>query len=281
MEIIHHIFFNSLGSLELLDQIFVLGIKPKILELPGGGGQLVTFDVSESAPEWEVVFGLLKKKRGFDIYHGGDQYDTFFSEQEIRNSEWLRLIPCYYQGHSHPDNWPFQQSSLSNVCPWCGVYEQKGSIKFYNEPSMRKNAFLTLNGSCEIFALSKVLEELQAFGVKGLELLDVNIHKTKQVSGSVKQLYLPKTMEPGLIGTHDMRQVICPQCGVTKYYSHLKGVMRFKQEIVLSDTDFMRTYEWFGVGKVSFREILVSNRVAQFVLDKKWAGVRFKVVNFE
>jgi hypothetical protein len=54
--------------------------------------------------------------------------------------------------------------------------------------------------------------------------------------------------------------------------------MYLKKEAVLPDTEFMLTHEWFGHGLLSWREILVSNRVASRILDKGWQGVRFKVI---
>ncbi len=77
-----------------------------------------------------------------------------------------------------------------------------------------------------------------------------------------------------------MRQVICPKCGKVKYYPHKNGVMRFKKEALIPDTDFLKTFEWFGVGRFAFREILISNKIAQLILDKDWKGVRLKVVEF-
>ncbi len=57
--------------------------------------------------------------------------------------------------------------------------------------------------------------------------------------------------------------------------------MKFKKGVLPNGTDFVRTKEWFGSGRIAFQEILVSNRVAQLFLEKGWKGFRLKVVEFE
>lgn len=279
MEIIHHVGFNTLSSQEFLNTIIELGIRHKIIELPGRGGQLVTFDISESDPLWETVFSLLKKYEGFDIYRGGDIFETFFSEEEIRKAEWLRLVSTFEQGYPQPKgNWPFKQLSLTNVCSSCAIYEQNNPMRFYKEPSLGKKSFMSLVGVGEIFAIPEVFSAFEEIGAKGFEAWETIIHKTKQPSERVRQLYVPGIAMPGLMGTERMRQVVCPKYGTIKYYSHVKGIMYLKREALLPDTDFMLTHEWFGHGLLAWREILVSNRVASLILDKGWQGVRLKVV---
>jgi hypothetical protein len=282
MEIIHHVGFNTSSKQALFDAIIELGIKHKINDLPAKGGRLVTFDISETDPSWPAIIQLLKKYIGLDIYRGGDMYETFFSEQDIRKAEWSRLVSTFEQGYPYPKgNWPFKQLSLVNVCPACGIYEQNNSMRFYKEPGLHKNSFMNLIGGGEIFAVPEVFSALEKIGAKGYKSWEVIINKTKQSSERVLQIYPPWITTHGLIDTDSMRQVICPTCGITKYYYHAKGVMRIKKESLIPDTDFMRTNEWFGVGLVAFREILVSNRVAQLILDKGWKGIQLKVVEFE
>ncbi len=74
------------------------------------------FDISESDPLWGTIFQLLKKHEGLDIYRSGDIFETFFSEKEIREAKWLRLIPTFEQGYPQPKgNWPIKQLQL-NQC---------------------------------------------------------------------------------------------------------------------------------------------------------------------
>ena len=281
MEIFHHVNVHS-STKEFYNAVLQMGIECKILEIPGKETKLLSFNVSESDPLWETMFNLLKTHQGFDIYHGGDIFDTYFTEDEIRNAEWLRLVSTFEQGYPQPEsNWPFKQLSLSNVCPYCALYTQTGSMRLKKEPRLGKNSFVTLIALNELFATQEVFSTFQSAGLKGFEAWEVILHRLKQPSEKVRQLYVPGIAGPGLLDTEKMRQVLCPVCGVSKYYSHLKGMMKLRRKALLPDVDFMRTYEWFGVGLVAFREIIVSNRVANLILDKGWQGIRLKVIELE
>jgi hypothetical protein len=278
MDIIHHVNVHS-NSIDFYNAVIGMGIKYIISPYPHSDAKLLSFDISESDPRWDTVFLLLKKYQGFDIYHGGDQFDTFFSEEEIRSAEWLRLVSTFDQGRPQPSgNWPFKQLSLTNVCHSCAIYEQINPMRFYKEPGLGKKSFMSLIALGELFAAPEVCSAFEKMGAKGYEAREVIIHHTKQPSERVRQLYPSKTTLPGLIGTERKRQVVCQKCGTIKYYSHVKGVMFLKRKALIPDVDFMRTYEWFGVGYIAFREIIVSNRVANLILDKGWQGARLKVV---
>jgi hypothetical protein len=282
MEIIHHIGFNSNSKKELCKKILNLGLKIEVHDLPGNSGSIVTFDISESDPDWNIVYKYLKDYIGLDIYHGGDMYDTYFSDQEIRKADWLRLIPTYFEGYSRPKgSWPFNSSSLTNVCTTCGIYNQPNPMWLYKEPGLRKNSFMRSYNSSELFAIKQVFSELRLVGARGYEIRNVLINKTREPSEKILQLYIPFLTNSGLLEEETMRKVTCHECGVTKYFVHKKGIMRFTRDAVVPDVDFMQTFEWFGGGLHSFREIIVSNRIAQLILDKNWKGVRFKIVRFE
>lgn len=279
MEILHHISFNSLSSQDFLNSIVDLGVNLKIVELPGGGGRLISFDISESDPIWDTVFFYLKKYLGFDLYRGGDIVETYFSDDEIRNAEWLRVVPTFEQGYPQPKgNWPIKQLSLINICSSCGIYEQNNSLRLYKEPRLGSKSFMALIGLGELFGTPEVFSELKKFEARGCEAWDAIIHGTKQPSERVRQLYISEVCRPGLVNTEKARQVLCYKCGITKYYPHTRGLMYINRDSFPSGIDLMKTHEWFGSGLFAFREIIVSNRVAQLILDKGWQGIRLKVV---
>ena len=58
----------------------------------------------------------------------------------------------------------------------------------------------------------------------------------------------------------------------------MKGKMYIKRDALSTNLDFIKTHEWFGSGLIAFRETLISNRIAQLILDEGWKGVRLKVV---
>ena len=91
-------------------------------------------------------------------------------------------------------------------------------------------------------------------------------------------MYIPTVAHPGLVGVEDLRRDVCPVCGVTKYYPHMRGVMYLQRTALVPEADILHSHEWFGSGHAAYREILISNRFAQLILDKGWQGVRLKVV---
>jgi len=278
MEIIHHVNVHS-SSLEFYNEIIRMKIRYTISSYPGSDAKLLSFDISEDDSHWETVFFYLKKYQGFDIYRGGDIFETYFSEDEIRKAEWSRLISTFEQGYPQPKgNWPFKQHSLTDVCQSCATYIQNNPMRLYKEPALGKNAFVSLIGLGELFTIPEVFSAFEEIGAKGYEAWDAIIHKTKQPSEKVRQLYVPEGTGPGLLGAEEMRQVRCPKCGTIKYYPHKKGVMHIERDAILPEVDFLRTFEWFGTGLIAFQEILVSNRVANLIIDKGWLGVRLKVV---
>jgi hypothetical protein len=278
MKIIHHVNVHS-SSGEFYSYIIRSSIQYTISDYPSNDDKLLSFDISETDPLWETVFALLKKYQGFDVYRGGDIYDTFFSDEEVRSADWLRIISTFEQGYPQPaGNWPLKQSSLKIICPACVIYEQIHPMHISKEPSLRKNSFMSLMGAGELFATAEVFSEFRSMNAIGYEIWDTLIHKTNLPSEIVHQLYVPGVARQGLLGIEEMRQVRCQKCGTVKYYPHEKGIMRLKKDALLPDLDFIKTHEWFGVGLISYKEILVSNRIAKLILDRGWKGARFKVV---
>ena len=141
-----------------------------------------------------------------------------------------------------------------------------------------KKILMSLIWAGEIFCTPEVILGLEKIQAKGYEVWDAVIHKTGKPTESVRQLYIPGIASPGVIIDDELERKICPICGTTKYYPHVKGIMYLKREALLPDTEFILTHEWFGFGLLAWREMLVSNRVASLLLDKGWQGVRFKVI---
>lgn len=135
--------------------------------------------------------------------------------------------------------------------------------------------------AAEVFCTLEVILGLKSIQSKGYEVWDVLIHKTGQPSEKVYQLYVPGIASPGVIFDDNLKHTNCPFCGTTKYYPHVRGSMKIRREALLPDADFILTHEWFGHGLFAWHEMIVSNRVAQFILDNKWEGIRFKVVEVE
>lgn len=279
MDIKHRISINSRTDEEFMSSIIKLGIDYEAIELPGGKSKLITFVIAESDPRWEMVTKLIRIYKDYEIYDPGDQFETVFSEDEIRNSSWLRLISTFEQGYPQPKpNWPIKQLSYEILCPKCAIHNQTAPMRLAKEPHLGKKSFFSLIWAGEIFCTPEVILELEQIQAKGYEAWDMVIHKTGKPSEKVRQLYIPGVASPGVILDNDLERKTCPVCGTIKYYPHQKGVMHIRRESLLPDIDFILTHEWFGFGLLAWREILVSNRVASLILDKGRQGVRFKVV---
>jgi hypothetical protein len=278
MDIKHRITINT-DKEEFFSAINNMGIDYKEVLLPRLGGKLITILILESNPNWNTLVHLLKIYKKFEIYGEGDQFETIFSDKEIKNADWLRLISSFEQGYPQPKtNWPIKQTSYDIICPKCCIYHQTNSIRLAKEPSLGRKSFLSLIWTGEILCTPEVILGLDKIQAKGFEVWDAVIHKTGKPSERVRQLFVPGITSQGVIIDDDLGRSICPVCGTIKYYPHEKGKMYIKREALLEDTDFILTHEWFGQGLLAWREILVSNRIARLILDSGWSGVRFKVV---
>ena len=248
---------------------------------PGNStSQYITVEVSEADSNWDEVFQFLRKYAGFNIYGAGDQFQTFFSDEEIRQAEWAWIIPMFEQGYPQPGSLE-KRLIWNSACPECGLYEQAKPIRMQKEPKLKNNSFMTQIADAKLFVVPEVFSSLEEIGAKGFEKWDVIIHKTNQPSQKVSQIYVPGVAKPGLIGSEDLKRRVCPKCGTIKYYPHKKGPMKLKKGIIPPETDFIRTNEWFGDGLIAYQELLVSNRVAKLFLDKGWKGIRLKVIDFD
>jgi hypothetical protein len=273
MDIWHRISFNASAKPDFLEAIQGFGIIKKTIELPGRGGMFVCVDVKESDPHWAIVSELVASMGAVDIK------ETFFTDEEIRNAEWLRIISTFEQGYPQPKSqWPIRQLSYDILCPKCVIYKQTNPMRLSKEPSLRKKSFMSLIWAREIFCTPEVVRGLEQINALGYEVWDAIIHKTSKPSERVRQLFIPGIANPGVIVDDSLKRETCPVCSTTKYYPHVRGMMYLKRKALFSTTDFMLTHEWFGHGLLAWREILVSNRVASLILDKGWDGVRFKVV---
>jgi|WetSurMetagenome_2_1015567.scaffolds.fasta_scaffold206371_2 hypothetical protein len=278
MEIKHRISINS-SDAKLLVKIDNFGINYNLIELPGKGGNFITFNIFESDPHWNEVINIVKTHKNFAIYDDGDIFETLFSEEEIRNADWLRFKSTFEQGYPQPKlHWPIKQLSYNLICNKCAIHSQTASMRIIREPNLGRKSFMSLMWTNEILCKPEVLVTFETIGIKGYEVWDVLIHKTSIPSEKIKQIYIPNIATSGFIINNDLKQTVCPICGTIKYYPHEKGVMRLKKEAINPNVDFILTNEWFGSGYIAYREILVSNRVANLFLDKGYLGVRFKVV---
>ena len=149
-------------------------------------------------------------------------------------------------------------------------------MRFYKEPGLGINSFMALIGVGEIFATPEVFSGFEEIEVKDYEIWNVIIHKTNQSSEIVSQLYIPGLTKSGLLGTEEMRHVVCQKCGSSKYYPHKRGVMKFKRNVNKPGSDFVKQMNGLVLAILHFKKYWSQNGVTQLLIDKGWKGIRFQ-----
>lgn len=274
MEIRHHIGFNTLTDLELEEAVKRFDIDYKKSDIPGDGGALITFQISEDAVFWEEIHRLVEK------YSAINRVETYFSEEEILKADYLRLIVRYETGFPEPrDTWITDPINYENFCRNCGTYEQKSSFRIQSEPNLRQYNFMTFAWAATIFCRYEVENELRNAGINDFETLNIINLSTGEPSTKILQIKAPRKTSPGLISLENMEKEECSDCRKIKHSFHLRGVMKYRRSEIPPDADIIESYEWFGVGsKRAFRELFVSNRFARLAINRGWKSIRFKVI---
>lgn len=271
MEILHRFTFS--GSSELIRQLESLSVK---FEKTDGlhGNFLITFEISESESIW------LDIERLAETFGAADLMSTVFSCEEILEAQWLTIERTHYQGYPQPEKiWLREHPNYQDYCPQCGTHKQVGSFVLKKEPFLRQNDFMSLFWTGAVFAKHEIFDSFMAHQILGFQKVDALLQKTKLPSTIVAQMMHAVTAHPGLIITEDLTGMACGNCGVTKYLPFKKGRLKLRRELLPENIDIFATQEWFGDGAMAFREILVSQRVAELAVKQKWKGLQLKVVD--
>lgn len=274
MEIIHQLVFKSREEPKLFQFLESTGIKFKAVKLPDNSGLSVSAQIEESNPAWSSMSRFIDKE---NILHS---FETIFSEREILDAEWLRVVNVFEHGYPQPENgWIKKPNNYGEFCASCGVFKQTKPYYIFKEPTLGKNKFMSLIWTGDsLFTVPEVIEALKNNQIKGIEVWEVMIHKSKQPARSIFQIFIPEITAPSLIDKESLANSTCSGCGVTKYEYHRYGKMFYKQNGIPQGVDIVRTHEWFGSGHLAYREILISNRLAKIIIENKWKGLRMKVV---
>ncbi|MFT3894537.1 MAG: hypothetical protein QM730_23155 [Anaerolineales bacterium] len=225
MEIYHRISINSKKRPDFLAVIQKLKIKHQSVLLPGGENSLISFDISESDSNWTEISELAKSSGIVGIV------ETFFSDDEIKASEWVRMIPVVSIGYPQPEqSWTEEHPTYENYCSQCGTYTQKVSFRVKDSMHLRKNDIGTLYWTYATLCSKSVCDELNVSGFSGFECLDVILHKSNQPSTNLKQIAVPKIAYQALISDEPLNSTKCSECGSIKYLPHMKGVMKLTRQ---------------------------------------------------
>jgi hypothetical protein len=272
MEVWHRIAFN--GDLKptfksVLDE---RGISYGMSPLPGNTVGLIYFDIVESDPNWPRIRELIQTLGASDIYN------TIFARQEILAADWIRMVPSFEQGYPQPEK-AWDRITYRNECSRCGAgFVQKSPFRLAKEPRLGRKDFLCLYWTSTYFCTPKILDALAEHRVRGYDVWAAIIHRTNRPSVAVSQLLFPSVTGPCLLNADELHLHVCPECGLAKQASHLRGYMHVRKTALHSDVDVQVTQEWFGSGHMAFREVLISNRVAKLALEAGWSGIALKPV---
>jgi hypothetical protein len=272
MEIIHRVDFELKDHAE--DELDILEVKYE--RLPFAGRVIIRVELPESSPRWPEFQALFQTKGKKDW-----AFETYFTTEEILSAEWLRLLNNSLEiGYPQPEKeWLKNRPNYDEWCKQCGAFHQASSFFVKTEPKIRKYDFANLNWTSAIFAVPKVFAVLKANNITGYECWPVFIHKNKEPSLIISQLYIDAATGPTVIEAEDLEPFICDTCGALKYKRfHKHGIMYMRRETIPTGVDIFETYEWFGGGLQPRREVIVSNRVAQLAYAENWKGINFKVV---
>jgi hypothetical protein len=274
MKILHRISLNSGAHADEFSSVEKLGIRHQLLPIPGGAA-LVVFEMDEADPRWPQVAEFVRRRSLPDMV------DTQFTDQEILDAEWVRLVPGFEQGYPQPEeDMAWKRIVYDQECPKCGVgYRQKAPFRLAKEPRLGRHDFMSLFWAETVFCTPKVIQALVAAEIRGYEAWRPIIHSSGQPSQTVYQLVVSNVAKPGLAKEDKLQPEWCWRCRTTKYRSHLRGYMHLQRKALRHDVDMLLTHEWFGSGRFGgYREVLVTNRVARLVLENRWRGVVLKPV---
>ncbi len=272
MEISHRVGFNADMQPDSVKLLGELKIQYKITPLPAHEIGLVYFDIFESDSRWPFVHQIIKERSWSNVY------ESIFNRKEVVSASWNRLKIVYEKGYPQPEN-SWMKSTYERVCNDCGVDgRQIFPYQIDREPKVGVNTFSTLFWTYELFSKKEVYPVLQEENVEGIVPWDVFIHKTKEVSDVIQQLYVINISKSKMVDDQSLGRNVCQNCGRTKFMPHKRGYMKFN-EIPSSKFDIVLSNEWFGDVRSAYQEILVSNKFTRLILEKKWKGVKFKPLN--
>ncbi|GJM43087.1 MAG: hypothetical protein DHS20C20_33690 [Ardenticatenaceae bacterium] len=278
MDIIHRVTFRSHHHQNIEETLEKMGI-PYMLSVRNDGNHVVSAAVYESNPHWPEIKNVLGQK----YFEGHFRFNTVFSEEEIRAAEWSRLIVRVEYGYPQPENqWGNGQAlNQAGYCSRCGIFSRQISPYFMKkEPKLKKWDFFMMYWVPPIFAKNHVFEAFARSHLRDYERQEVLLYRTRQPAEHVAQLVTPYTANPGYLGKQASRVIQCEECGQTKYLQGTeKNMMQVRRDAFNKEFDFLESHEWFGTeGRYAFKELFVSNRVAQIILDNKFKGLQLKVV---
>jgi len=232
---------------------------------------IASFDVEETHPHWATIAKWITRRNAVDIIR------TSFSAKEIKNAKTLSLEPDWHHGYPQPeDGTPNFRQVTYDSSQWCEECEvglrQIAPFQMKGEPRWGKRSILQLNWIFdEFFTTPHAWSDV--FKPFGVEYRPVMNTKGAELS-SVVQLVIRDTV--GLIESALPQGVKCTQCGRMKYRPHVRG--RFPSLRNDLPSAICKSEEYFGSGGSAFQAVIVSQALANAMIEAGLRGASFHPV---
>jgi len=268
MKIVHRVLFNEKEQ-ALAEKFRCLGISFQRCEM------LISFQIDDEDSLWPYVKEILLEE-GCSYQTG-----TKFTERDIREAEWVEVLPDHIWGYPMPDDdFGYKRISFTaeDECPECGIgMEQVAPIRLKGEPRLGRNHFFSVNWTFQRFARTEVFDVLLRNGITGVEPMDVIRYKVEIPLQSVKQLWV-KVILPTAILDDNLVREDSPCEHKSKYNYLTKGMLKYRREALTDVPDLVRTFEWFGTWHSAERNVLGSKRFVQLYLENRWRGLSLRPI---
>ncbi len=260
-------------------------IQPKLFELLKDSGhsfnrsplpndELCSVLISEDDPSWQF-FDKWTNRDG--VFHS---YETYFSNDEILEAEWLRVVNVF--GYLYPEprsTWATSPINYGNFCGGCGKYDLISPFHIRHEPRFRGNSFMSFEWvGGMLFTKPDIVKVLLENNITGFDVWPVILHNSSSEANTIQQIYTRVFTEFGLLDLNLLNYEICPVCGEKKYSYHRRGKMAYERTSFLQNVDILVAKEWFGAGHFAYHELFISRRLAKLVIENGWKGLSMKVV---
>jgi hypothetical protein len=207
-------------------------------------------------------------------------HTNVFSEKEIRSGQWCRVGLINHVGYPQPENkWLQTRFTYANYDSESGIYShQVENFRIKKEPKLKNEHFMDLTWPHEIFARKEIIQKFKEVNLKGYVVRDVLIHKTGEPSKKISQIVVPQVTEANAV-LKDHPLSISSKKAI-KYVPYTHGKLEFTHELLAENVDLVLSKEWFG-DRNAYREILVSQKVTNLILDNNWKGISLEPVQID
>lgn len=235
---------------------------------------IAVYNVYDDNPYWKNI------KSVFDEY--GKEHpitEAVYTRREIADAAWLSVRSKWRWEYPQPeDEYKHITYNDAGYCDQCGRgLIQRDSFYLKKEPKWGSRQFMQpFWVEDELFLKNDIIDELLNAGIKGTAFIPVKHYKTKNDLTTIKQMQVEKLLKEGLCfdeGDID-ETIVCTKCGLTKHVLFGHAQLKVREDALKHNSvDILKTKDVFGGGLIAARTILITNKFAKLILDKKWKSL--------